>query len=81
MTNEIKMKDEGGAAADAGADAGGAGALLRNNLLMNALWSIVGGHRPHVSALWGGAAPCDARLHALALPPFVPLQLAACFCA
>jgi hypothetical protein len=52
------MKDEGAAAAGgAGAEAGGAGALLRNNLLMNALWSIVGGQRQHVSAsaLWGHA--------------------------
>jgi hypothetical protein len=47
--NEIKMKDEGSAAAGTGAESGGAGALLRNNMLMNALWSIVGGQRPHVS--------------------------------
>lgn len=52
VTNEIKMKDEAapdaaGAAAQGGAS--GPAALLRNNLLMNALWSIVGGQRPHVS--------------------------------
>jgi hypothetical protein len=48
VNNEIKMKDEAEPAA-ADTDGGGAGALLRNNLLMAALWSIVGGHRPHVS--------------------------------
>ncbi|KAI8465270.1 MAG: hypothetical protein J3K34DRAFT_525495 [Monoraphidium minutum] len=50
VTNEIKMKDEAGPAAADSADAGGAGALLRNNAVMAALWSIVGGHKPHASS-------------------------------
>ena len=56
VTNEIKMKDEAAAPEAAGPDASGAAALalaLRNNLLMTAIFSIVGGHRPHVSgASW-----------------------------
>jgi len=52
------MKDEVAVAAGA-ADQSGPAALLRNNLLMTALWSIVGGHRPHVgleltaACMWG----------------------------
>lgn len=50
------MKDDAAPAEAAGPDAGGAAALaavLRNNMLMGAIFSIVGGHRPHVSG--GGA--------------------------
>lgn len=60
--NEIKMKDEAApAAAGAGSEApGGPAALLRNNLVMNALWSIVGGSRPHVSRVQWGWCCSDA---------------------
>jgi hypothetical protein len=44
------MKDEGAPAAAGRDEGGGPAALLRNNAVMQALWSIVGGHRPHVSA-------------------------------
>lgn len=48
-TNEIKMKDDalvGGQAGDAGK--GDADSYLRGNVLVNVLWSIVGGHKQQV---------------------------------